>query len=218
MSIKDRLIKFIKYKGISVREFERNVDLSNGYINKIKGNIGEDKLNNILQEYPELNKVWLLTEEGEMINETKEVSKPAENEDLQGYWVPLLPIAAIGGKISGTDTDGIDLNRCDRILSPIPGADMAIPIYGDSMEPEYPSGSQVLVKRIHHDDFIAWGNVYVIDTVDGPLLKMVRRSEHDDCIECVSLNPSGRYQPFDVPKRSIRGMYRVLCSISIKGQ
>jgi transcriptional regulator with XRE-family HTH domain len=66
-TIKERTLEFIKYKNISVKEFELRCGLSNGYIAAMRKGYGADKLNNVLSAYPELNRDWLLYNEGEMI-------------------------------------------------------------------------------------------------------------------------------------------------------
>lgn len=69
MSIVNRIKLFIEKKGISVRKFEEKVGFSNGaFASQYKNNktIGSDKIENILQEYPEINSEWLLTGKGEM--------------------------------------------------------------------------------------------------------------------------------------------------------
>ena len=75
--VKDRLVNFIRYLGIPVSVFEKNVGLSNGYVYNFKGNIGSKKLTNILNSYPQLNKNWLLIGEGDMIKE--EYNKTQKN-------------------------------------------------------------------------------------------------------------------------------------------
>ena len=69
-TVKERLIKFIKYKKISIREFERRVGVSNGYMKALKKSPTTDKMLNIIRIFPDLNKDWLLTGEGEMLTET----------------------------------------------------------------------------------------------------------------------------------------------------
>ena len=64
---KDRLIQFIKTKGIGQGKFEKACGLSNGWVNNVKATIKDDKLQKIARQYPELNTVWLLTGEGEML-------------------------------------------------------------------------------------------------------------------------------------------------------
>lgn len=66
MAVKERLIQFCEIKELSKSEFERKCNLSNGYINSIRKGIGDEKLDKILEQFPELNRNWLLFGEGEM--------------------------------------------------------------------------------------------------------------------------------------------------------
>ena len=86
-------------------------------------------------------------------------------------------------------------------------------VTGDSMSPEYPSGSRVLIKKVS-ETFIAWNEVYVLDTPDGAVIKRVRKTEDPTVVECVSVNPA--YQPYTIPRDFIRGWYKVLMVMSLK--
>ena len=221
MSIKERILYFIASQGLSQGKFERAAGLSNGYINALKNSPSAEKLQKILGAYSEINPTWLMNGEGEMLrNSVGENEIPSgeykENDVPARFTTQLVPMAAMGGSLIGFEDAGVRREDCETVISPIAGADWAVPVCGDSMEPEYPNGSRVYVKQINPGDFIAWGNVFVLDTTIGLIIKMVTQSERQDCVKCVSLNPSGRYQPFDVPMRSIRAMYRVLMCISIK--
>lgn len=80
MTLKERIDSFLEYKKITRSFFEKASGLSNGYTRNIKGSIGNTKLSGILNAFPEINKVWLITGEGEMIkaeepyNETVHIS------------------------------------------------------------------------------------------------------------------------------------------------
>ena len=66
----DRLMQFIKYSGLSARQFDLSIGASNGYtlrMRKNRASIGSDVIENILRTYPDLNVVWLLTGEGQML-------------------------------------------------------------------------------------------------------------------------------------------------------
>ncbi len=128
----------------------------------------------------------------------------------------LVPMSAMGGSLIGFDEGGVSKEDCEKVVSPIADVDWVVPVCGDSMEPEYPNGSKVYVRRIDPGEFIAWGNVFVLDTTNGLIIKVVNESEKEGYVRCVSLNPSGRYAPFDVPMRSIRAMYRVMLCVSVK--
>lgn len=72
MSVKERLIEFLKSQGISQRLFEQTIGVSNGYVNNIRVSIQPDKVQRIAQHYPNINTGWLLSGEGEMLKgETK---------------------------------------------------------------------------------------------------------------------------------------------------
>lgn len=77
-NIKQRLMSFINYKKLSQGKFESLTKLSNGYINNLKSSIGSDKLQNIIYTFPELNVIWLLTGEGEMLKEANAIPKCSE--------------------------------------------------------------------------------------------------------------------------------------------
>lgn len=67
MTVKDRIMEFCRTNGIRPGRFERECGLSNAYLSKLKHEPSRDKLGKILDRYPELNKDWLLTGEGEML-------------------------------------------------------------------------------------------------------------------------------------------------------
>ena len=65
-----RIKDFIDFKGIAISAFEKSIGMSNASFGKSLRNggaIGSDKLENILNVYPELSVTWLLTGVGEMI-------------------------------------------------------------------------------------------------------------------------------------------------------
>lgn len=212
MTISERIRHFTENQGITIKGFENAAGLSNGYVNGIRKGIGSEKLADILRAFPELNRDWLLFGEGEMLTAEAPVVEQTkqENEENDGKLIPLLPLSAEGGSLDGFDNLGVSLPDCEVIYSPIKDADMAITVSGKSMEPDYPEGCRVVVKRINHALFIEWGREYVLDTTNGIVLKTLTPAKDPDYIRCTSINPDQqRYAPFEIPKESIRGVYRV---------
>ena len=125
----------------------------------------------------------------------------------------VIPTGARAGTL-GDFADSVAAYDCERMISPVRGADYAMQITGDSMSPEYPSGSQIIIKKINENAFIEWGKVYVLDTENGAIVKQVRKTPDPNLVECVSLNPA--YQPFTINTKYIRGWYRVLMVLSLK--
>jgi Predicted transcriptional regulator len=138
---------------------------------------------------------YLLTGEGPVME--GEEAPPADT-------VPIVPYAVRGGALQGF-SEGVEEWECERITSPIRGAELAFEVTGDSMAPGFPAGARVLLKRVK--SVIAWGEVHVIDTVDGPVLKRIDQGENGTFI-LRSDNPA--YQPIVVTRDEIRGVWRVL--------
>ena len=68
----ERIAVYLHFKSISPHSFERSIHLSNGYYSKqLKnlGSVGSDILIKIHQYFPDLNILWVLTGEGQMIHE-----------------------------------------------------------------------------------------------------------------------------------------------------
>lgn len=221
-----RLRSIMDYYNLSQSEFAKRIAIRQPNISAILSGeraCGSGVLNKILLSF-DINKTWLLTGEGEMLKTESETDKNRalnkeqyyEDEIPKQFTAYLVPMAAMGGSLVGFEDEGVRKENCERVISPVANADWVIPVCGDSMEPEYPNGSKVYVQQIYPDDFIAWGNVFVLDTTNGIIIKVVKESEKKGYVRCESLNPSGRYTPFDVPMRSIRAMYRVLLCVSVK--
>lgn len=132
------------------------------------------------------------------------------------YTTYLLPMSAMGGSLTGFANDCATLHNCEAIVSPIENVDFAITVYGESMAPEYPSGSRVLIKKFNPDLFIDWGRTYVLDTPNGVIIKEVHESEKPGYIRCNSINPDPKFKPFDVPLSEVFGMYKVLMCLAMK--
>lgn len=217
-TVKDRTMLFIKFKGITMKTFEQRCDLSTGYVTSMRKGFGSEKLNNVLMAYPELNREWLLYGEGEMLKATSSAQpQPSvKNErvaDDEAYKVPLVPISALGGSLNDFNL-AVKRDDCETVISPIKDIDMAIKISGDSMEPEYPSGSQVLIKKVNERAFLEWGRVYVLNTCNGIVIKRLMPTNDPNTVLCESINP--KYPPFEVNLENVNGVYRVMMCMSFK--
>ena len=138
---------------------------------------------------------------------------PPTEEEITQEMVLVIPTGARAGTLAEF-ASSIQAYDCERMVTPIKGADFAIQVTGDSMSPEYPSGSVILIKKINEKAFIEWGKTYVLDTENGAVIKNIRRTDNPEVIECVSLNPA--YQPFTMETKYINGWYRVLMVLSLK--
>lgn len=70
VTVKERISTFIKYKQISARAFESICGLSNGYLRQLKNSPTVDKMERILSAFPEINREWLTTGDGDMLKDS----------------------------------------------------------------------------------------------------------------------------------------------------
>lgn len=211
----------------NVRAFAQSINVSQQSLNRIfcidKRNgkypsVSNEIKKGIIDVYGK-DEIWFISDvnsgEGEMLNDT--TPPPKQNKDLLSeYETYLLPMTTHAGSLNGVAEEGTILENCEKVISPIKNVDFAISIYGESMAPEYPSGSKVLIKKIDPNAFIDWGKAYVLDTCNGVILKEVIKSKQYGYITCHSINPDPKYSDFDISLADIYGMYRVLMCLSAK--
>lgn len=202
MSVKERLLQFLKAEGISASEFSRKMGLSPAYLASMRKSMPEEKVERLVEIFPTLNRDWLLYGEGEMY-------RPEDDDDLEEVRrIPLIPSYAFAGRYP-MYCESVTLADCKKIICPIPGVDVAIRVFGDSMEPRIPNGMILFLQKIDSRIFIPWGSPLVLDTENGSLVKMLHPSDRGrDYVEARSYNPN--YPPFDVPLESVYGIYRIL--------
>ena len=160
--------------------------------------INRTTLSSAMNGNPRLLTDSLVAKAIKIANELDKRVQPSE------HTVPIVPYAVRGGALQGF-SEGVEEWECERITSPVRGAELAFEVTGDSMAPGFPAGARVLLKRVK--SVIAWGEVHVIDTVDGPVLKRIDQGENGTFI-LRSDNPA--YQPIVVTRDEIRGVWRVL--------
>ena len=196
----------LRFSGLakSQREFARLLDVNEATISKaLKGD--EGYLSDIMMS--KINA--LMIEKFGAVPDWEEASPAPENAP----GLPVIPTEAMAGTL-GEFADSIQSYDCERMISPIKGADYAIKVCGDSMTPEIPNGCQILIKKIWEDEFIEWGKIYCLDTKNGAVIKRVYPTQDKEVVECRSINPD--YPPFQVNVRHINGWYRVLMVLALK--
>ena len=160
---------------------------------------------------------WLLTGEGEMLvnnsvnsSNTSVPASPPSSIEEETKRVPLIPFEARGGQLDGFARNGVTLAQCETVPTPFKGAQFAISVRGQSMSPTYPSGCVLFISK-NIADWVEWGKVYVLDTENGVIVKQLAPSSlGNDFVCCKSFNDAPEFAPFDVPKSTIFGIYRVV--------
>lgn len=216
----DRFDKYMSYNGLNDNQVTINCGLSIGLIGKARkgeSDIGKKAIDKILSFYQDINRVWLLTGEGDMLKDSGTLQQKISHVGIAetASTVLLLPMYAHGGSLNDFVTS-VKGNDCEKVISPIGDVDFAIQVSGDSMAPEYPNGSRIFIKKINEKAFIEWGKTYVLDTCNGTIVKRVVPSEKEGYVRCISINPDPVYAPFEVSLSDVFGMYKVLLCMSVK--
>lgn len=216
MTVEDRIRTFCKYKKLSIRQFEIQCNLSNGYVSSMRKGLGTGKLENVLNAFPELNREWLLYGEGKMLNgEVKSLERKTADK-LSVRQIPLYDIAATAGFMNIYKDERPSVLEYLTIPN-LPPVDGAIYARGDSMSPLIESGDIVIFKNVElNPGNILWGNIYivsyVIDGDDYTVLKYVRQSGKAGHIRLESFNP--RYDPQEIPASCVTALALVKASIT----
>lgn len=225
----DRLYQYIENRGVSPSSFEKEINLSNGYLSvqkKRKADLGSGIIKKISDYCQDLNMHWLITGNGSMILD--EVGQPSNvkhkfelrvDSTLEQQRIPLYNIEAVAGLVPLFDNPNQAETGEYISLPKVPKCDGAIFVTGDSMAPLLKSGDIVAYRKIH--DFssdIFWGEMYLISVeVAGEeyiSVKYIQKSEKGEAyIKLVSENK--QHQPKDVHLDKIRAMALVKASVRI---
>ncbi len=162
-----------------------------------------------------LNPEWLLTGKGEMLKESAKsnlspITTPKKDKiGIEQQGIPLIPLDAM----AGFGTGGIQVMDYETQKYIVPDftelkADYIIRVQGNSMTPTYNSGDLVACKRLALTDiFFQWNRVYVLDTVQGAIIKRIKKGK-EGCILIVSDNKE--FDPIELPLTNINAIAIVL--------
>lgn len=207
----------LKHLGMSVKQFSDSLgkerpqwayDVLNP---EKKVGISKNIADLIIEHYPQFNKSWLLTGEGEMLSKDGASEGKADRKPATRYYP----------NVTGTMGSVEFLENPDETWLPIsvPGferCEFAIPAYGDSMTPTITSGHIILLSP-WRESYLEWGKIYLVVTRQGHRsVKRLFPADTDDSVTCKSDNPA--YPPYQVRREDITRLYLVqgwICRDSI---
>jgi transcriptional regulator with XRE-family HTH domain len=91
----ERISMYLQFRNISPHAFEKKIKLSNGYYSKQlrnKGSVGSDILIKIHEHFPDLNMLWVLTGEGNMVDESRAAQSALAEEFTYKFEVENLKL------------------------------------------------------------------------------------------------------------------------------
>ncbi|MBP1614729.1 MAG: hypothetical protein H6Q13_2177 [Bacteroidetes bacterium] len=203
---------------------------TSGWVSGKRG-VGRSVLDKILAKLPKINPTWLLTGEGEMLNdnssiavnekiqEKKEVFEYTNEEACTTVREPLVNYR-IGVPYYNVDfIAGFDLILNDQTRVPeylidfkkYNEADCWCNITGHSMEPEITHGDIIALKEVvDWQEFLPFGEIYGIVTKEHRTVKRITASEKEGYFRLIPTNKAPEYKPQDIPIKIILRVFKVL--------
>lgn len=211
--MKDRLLAYCEFKGITPNAFEGKAGWSPSTIYNMNKGVRSDKLANVAIAFPDLDLRWLLTGQGEMLKEEKKMDTATATPTNE---LPMLPFSAVAGYLAENNAGFGNMEMCTVPAFLSKGADFLIRVEGDSMYPRYHNGEILAVKIIKDPTFFQWGKVYVLSTSQGCIVKrLFPDPENDLAIVCHSENTQ-MYPDYRITKADIINVGIVVGHIGIE--
>ena len=88
---KQRIVKYLEFKGITRSIFFKETSIKRGFLDtdKLKSSVSDVFIAKIIATYPDLNPIWLLTGNGEMLKKDMPIYKEEKKEDCSEYKLEL---------------------------------------------------------------------------------------------------------------------------------
>ncbi len=223
--IKKRIIQLLENKGIAKEEFYKKIGVTSA---NFRGKASETPVNsktieNILSEISDLNLNWLLTGQGSMLREDLNIlsGSTAHYGREEKKLIPLYDGVATAGMHESAILDPtqqpvemIDAGDWFR------DASAAMRVHGDSMYPEYKSGSIAALREVKNKRLVVYGQDYLIETSEYRVIKRLQKSDLPQNWLACSVNEekyesSGRliHEPFDIHIDDVTRLYQVLGNV-----
>lgn len=236
--IGERLSLFAKKKGFkSIRQFEIEADLPNGFVGKSLS-ITKARQLQIQSAFPDLNMSWVLTGEGEMLRHAPShnitgnnnivgnntgnntiIANAQAQKDTDSHSKPIVPKYLTSQpntdvyKILNTDGHTMQLDSMTAI-SPYNNFDFYYMVRQDAMKPLYKEGDVLALAHTERGSDIIQGASMIIDTNDfGFLLRRIY--DRGDYYECRIINENSSFETQKIAKTKVIRLYRIVYSIRL---
>lgn len=219
---KQRIERFIAAKGITTAFFEKTCGLSNGYLRQLRKSPTMGKMESIISAFPELNRDWLLTGDGEMLKKAEEstvtaigvASKVMSENAIMVKFFDVNPSATFQ-ELDESVSQGYDTIEVVPIHGErIDDSYVVFEIHGDSMAPTLLSHARILCKEIPEQRWQYAEGVVVISYRDKVVVKRIAVNDilGNSMITLKSDNPD--YGSEDVQLSDIHCIYKAKRIIS----
>jgi hypothetical protein len=234
----ERILQVIDYYGINKNKFYKKTGLSNGFLDKVK-NIGSDKIDKILNSFPEVDSEWLISGHGDMIkkpnnldlvknhlkNESESLSYKTDseilvvNEGSELYGNKKVPYYDLDFTSGFLEVENNQQTVPSSYISHpfFAGCDMVVRNSGQSMAKVIAHGDAIGLVRLNNwRDFFPFGEIYAIVTSDRyRMIKVITKGENENSYTLISKPTDSKKHEFpdqQIKKDSILYLFKVQAS------
>jgi len=199
-----RLKKVIDWSGLSTNAFAQKIGLKRAenlyQIKKGNYSISKELADKITSKYDNINKLWLLTGEGQMFAQDLTTTPPIP------YFDSSIDKFESVNELSPTHYLQIPL---------LANCDLAVMHTGDSMKPDIPSGSVVVLKEVDQESIVS-GNIYLVMTEDYNIIRSIRNHETDTNVLRLIPKNTDEFDEITIEKNKINRLYLIKAVISMR--
>lgn len=216
----ERIKLYLSNKNINTNKFEDEIGASGGFLaNTIKGDreIGSGKLSKILNIYRDINPVWLITGEGDMLIENKIMplgdNKLSINTNST-YKIPILGNASAGYIVGYSQEEQQLYLEYHQMSVHLEQLTRGFTVYGDSMMFALADKDIVFCRRVVDvkNHLFKQDSIYVLVCSDGVTVKHLKKKDADGGFELIPEN--SRYRTYFLANEEILEIWKAEAKLS----
>ena len=212
--LKQRILQYIEYKGITKYECYKNTGIANGVLSQANG-LSEDNILKFLSYYTDINAEWLLTGKGPMLKEeTIKGQEPelAESADLIRIPIVDISIAAGSGYMNPDYIEEVDNITLPSAMLKHRKTYLCVRVKGHSMTPSVLDGGYLIIRLLDRSEWesIQDNYVYVVTDREGKAFvkRLKNRLRLHGFIVCMSDNADKlNYPNFNIEEEDINSVW-----------
>lgn len=221
ISAKEIIECILRSKNITAKSLSEKMGLDRPQaiydIQKLKTkNITSKMADKIISVYPDINRSWLLTGEGDMLNENNRNGVVSINQSQIHDYPSGTPVLDIDVTCGREFRDLSDERIIGYVDLPIIRKDSHIvTATGDSMTPKVLSGDLIVIREIKNRDYFLWGNMYLVVTPEYRMLKYVEKHPTEPNEYIILRSENKAHSDIELPIKDIFRLFVVENIISI---
>ena len=199
-----RLASVIRWSGMTINRFAHHIGLSRGenlyQIKRGNNGISLNLAERIVTHFPQINRLWLLTGEGEMLLDEARATG-------------LVPFYRLDAELSVRKIETVQ-PECMISLPVVASCDLAMIYMGTAMGRQLPVGTIVFLKQVEVEHLIP-GKEYLVCSRQFDALRLVRTTPEAGLLRLVA-GDRKNFDDLTIRVEEIEKLYSVCAKLTIQ--